>query len=132
MAYKDGFRCNIGSIRHDYPALNRWLRMLYWGEDDSFRKWSNFTHVIVLVTGLTVRLKRDITPVRREVQLAWFLRGQSQILYLNKRTLLILLGGPIEKRGDILVNIASRGLTSDLQSGLEMPSRYTLGDRKTN
>ena len=46
VAYKDGFRCNIGSIRHDYPALHRWLRMLYWGEDDSFRKWSNFKHVV--------------------------------------------------------------------------------------
>jgi len=80
VAYKDGFRCNIGSIRHDYPALNRWLRMLYWAEDDSFRKWTNFTHVIVPVTGLTIRLKRDITPVRREVQLVWFLRDQSQIL----------------------------------------------------
>jgi len=46
VAYKDGFRCNIRSIRHDYPALHRWLRMLYWGENDSFRKWSNFKHVV--------------------------------------------------------------------------------------
>jgi len=45
VAYRDGFRCNIGSIRHDYPALNRWLRMLYWGEGDSFRKWTNFKQV---------------------------------------------------------------------------------------
>lgn len=46
VAYRDGFKCNIGSIRHDYPNLNRWLRMLYWGEDDSFRKWTNFKHVL--------------------------------------------------------------------------------------
>jgi len=45
VAYRDGFKCNIGSIRHNYPALNRWLRMLYWGEDASFRKWTNFKHV---------------------------------------------------------------------------------------
>jgi putative glutathione S-transferase len=45
VAYRDGFRCNIGSIRHDYPALNRWLRMLYWDEDASFGKWTNFKHV---------------------------------------------------------------------------------------
>ena len=45
VAYRDGFKCNIGSIRHNYPSLNRWLRMLYWSEDDSFRKWTNFKHV---------------------------------------------------------------------------------------
>jgi hypothetical protein len=110
VAYNDGFKCNIGSIRHDYPALNRWLRMLYWDEDDSFRKWTNFTHVIVLVIGLTVRLRRDITPVRQGVQVAWFLPGQNQILYLDKRTLLNFLGGPIEKGGDFLVNIAPQEL----------------------
>ena len=49
VAYEDGFRCNIGSTRHGYPALHRWLRMLYWGEDDSFRKLGNFKHVRVLI-----------------------------------------------------------------------------------
>lgn len=24
------FKCNSGTIRHDFPNLNRWLKNLYW------------------------------------------------------------------------------------------------------
>lgn len=24
------FKCNTGSVRHDYPELNRWMKNLYW------------------------------------------------------------------------------------------------------
>ncbi len=28
--YVQHFKCNLGTIRHDYPQLNNWLRNLYW------------------------------------------------------------------------------------------------------
>jgi putative glutathione S-transferase len=31
-AYHTLFRCNIRSIRADYPRLHAWLRRLYWDE----------------------------------------------------------------------------------------------------
>ena len=31
-AYYPLFLCNIKSIRHDYPYLHRWLKMLYWNK----------------------------------------------------------------------------------------------------
>ena len=30
VAYHNIFKCNLKMIRHDYPALSRWLRTLYW------------------------------------------------------------------------------------------------------
>ena len=30
MVYHQHFKCNLGSIRHDYPVLNAWLRHLHW------------------------------------------------------------------------------------------------------
>lgn len=28
--YVQHFKCNLGTIRHDYPLLNNWLKNLYW------------------------------------------------------------------------------------------------------
>lgn len=33
-AYHHVFKCNIKMIRHDYPHIHRWLRLLYWDESD--------------------------------------------------------------------------------------------------
>jgi glutathionyl-hydroquinone reductase len=30
VAYVPVFQCTLGTVRHDYPALYRWLRRLYW------------------------------------------------------------------------------------------------------
>ncbi|KAL9597821.1 MAG: hypothetical protein Q9219_004898 [cf. Caloplaca sp. 3 TL-2023] len=30
MIYVQHFKCNLGTIRHNYPALNTWLRHVYW------------------------------------------------------------------------------------------------------
>ena len=30
MVYVQHFKCNLGTIRHDYPVLNTWLRHLCW------------------------------------------------------------------------------------------------------
>ncbi|CRG91792.1 Glutathione S-transferase omega-like 2 [Talaromyces islandicus] len=32
VAYHPVFKCNIKMIRHDYPRIHRWLRLLYWDE----------------------------------------------------------------------------------------------------
>lgn len=34
VAYHSVFMCNRKSIRHDYPSLYLWLRMLYWDRDE--------------------------------------------------------------------------------------------------
>jgi putative glutathione S-transferase len=32
VAYNPVFKCNIKMIRHDYPRIHQWLRLLYWDE----------------------------------------------------------------------------------------------------
>ncbi|KAK8199755.1 glutathione transferase [Phyllosticta capitalensis] len=34
VAYHTLFKCNIKMIRHDYPRIDRWLRILYWDESE--------------------------------------------------------------------------------------------------
>ncbi|KUL81786.1 hypothetical protein ZTR_10617 [Talaromyces verruculosus] len=36
-AYHHVFKCNIKMIRHDYPRIHRWLRLLYWDESERTR-----------------------------------------------------------------------------------------------
>ncbi|KAL0243967.1 hypothetical protein I308_105230 [Cryptococcus tetragattii IND107] len=42
--YHSHFKCNIGSIRHDYPHVNRWLKNLYWNYP-AFKDTTNFDHI---------------------------------------------------------------------------------------
>jgi len=42
--YVGHFKCNIGTIRHNYPNLNRWLKNLYW-KNDAFKSTTNFEHI---------------------------------------------------------------------------------------
>ncbi|GAA6022862.1 hypothetical protein JCM8202_003745 [Rhodotorula sphaerocarpa] len=42
--YHGHFKCNLGSIRHDYPRLNKWCRELYWNHD-AFKSTTNFEHI---------------------------------------------------------------------------------------
>jgi len=42
--YHGHFKCNIGSIRHNYPNINLWLRKLYWN-NKAFSEWTNFDHI---------------------------------------------------------------------------------------
>ncbi|KAG8949807.1 S-glutathionyl-(chloro)hydroquinone reductase [Tulasnella sp. 419] len=37
------YKCNLGSIRHDYPELNRWMKNLYWN-NPAFKETTNFDH----------------------------------------------------------------------------------------
>ncbi|KAJ5584349.1 uncharacterized protein N7459_004149 [Penicillium hispanicum] len=42
--YVQHFKCNIGTIRHDYPVLNNWLKGMYW-DIAAARDSTNFTHI---------------------------------------------------------------------------------------
>ncbi|KAI4528924.1 hypothetical protein K525DRAFT_244802 [Schizophyllum commune Loenen D] len=43
-AYYGHFKCNIRSIRHGYPAINKWLKKLYW-TNDAFKSSTRFDHI---------------------------------------------------------------------------------------
>jgi putative glutathione S-transferase len=42
--YEYHFKCNLGSIRHDYPQLNNYIKNLYWNVP-GFRETTNFKHI---------------------------------------------------------------------------------------
>lgn len=42
--YHQHFKCNIKMIRHDYPHIHRWLRVLYW-KVPGFSETTNFHHI---------------------------------------------------------------------------------------
>jgi len=44
VAYHQHFKCNLGSIRHDYPNLNEWLKNLYHNVP-GFKDSTNFKHI---------------------------------------------------------------------------------------
>jgi putative glutathione S-transferase len=52
VAYFTIFRCNLKMIRYEYPALHKWLRMLYWDKEDklsgAFRDTTRFDDVSFL------------------------------------------------------------------------------------
>lgn len=42
--YVQHFKCNLGTIRHDYPVLNAWLSHLYW-KVPGFKETTDFQHI---------------------------------------------------------------------------------------
>lgn len=42
--YVQHFKCNLGTIRHDYPQINNWLKNLYWNVA-GFRETTDFKHI---------------------------------------------------------------------------------------
>ena len=42
--YVQHFKCNLGTIRHSYPRLNRWMKNLYW-EVLGFKETTDFKHI---------------------------------------------------------------------------------------
>ncbi|KAI4843238.1 glutathione S-transferase [Aureobasidium sp. EXF-8845] len=42
--YVQHFKCNLGTIRHDYPVLNNWLKGMYWNHEE-FRNTTDFKHI---------------------------------------------------------------------------------------
>jgi len=44
VVYVTHFKCNIRDIRHGYPAINLWMRKLYWN-NVAFKDSTNFDHI---------------------------------------------------------------------------------------
>ncbi|EEB90785.1 hypothetical protein MPER_10964 [Moniliophthora perniciosa FA553] len=42
--YVGHFKCNIRNIRNGYPAINKWMKKLYWNHD-AFKSSTNFEHI---------------------------------------------------------------------------------------
>ncbi|RDW89128.1 glutathione S-transferas-like protein [Coleophoma cylindrospora] len=42
--YVQHFKCNLGTIRNDYPLLNNWLKNLYWNVK-GFKESTDFRHI---------------------------------------------------------------------------------------
>ena len=55
--YVQHFKCNLGTIRHDYPQINEWLKRLYWGVK-GFRESTDFKHIKENYT----KSHKDINP----------------------------------------------------------------------
>ncbi|KAF3010920.1 hypothetical protein E8E13_010037 [Curvularia kusanoi] len=56
--YAQHFKTNLGSVRHDYPVLNNWLRNLYWNVE-GFRESTDFRHIKENYT----KSHKDINPL---------------------------------------------------------------------
>ncbi|GAA5826930.1 hypothetical protein JCM3770_006309 [Rhodotorula araucariae] len=42
--YAQHFKTNLGTVRHNYPNLNKWLKNLYWNFP-AFKETTNFEHI---------------------------------------------------------------------------------------
>jgi putative glutathione S-transferase len=42
--YVQHFKCNLGTIRHDYPILNNWLKYMFWNVPAA-RASTDFKHI---------------------------------------------------------------------------------------
>ncbi|OCK79955.1 glutathione S-transferase [Lepidopterella palustris CBS 459.81] len=55
--YVQHFKCNLGTIRHDYPVLNNWLKNMYWNVRGC-KESTDFKHIKENYT----KSHRDINP----------------------------------------------------------------------
>jgi len=42
--YVQHFKCNLGTVRHNYSVLNNWMKYLYWNHPE-FRETTDFRHI---------------------------------------------------------------------------------------
>lgn len=42
--YVQHFKCNLGTIRHDYPHMHEWMKNLYWNVK-GFKETTDFRHI---------------------------------------------------------------------------------------
>ncbi|KNG46331.1 glutathione s-transferase [Stemphylium lycopersici] len=59
--YAQHFKTNLGSIRHDYPVLNNWLKGMYWGVE-GYKESTDFRHIKENV-GIYTKSHGDINPL---------------------------------------------------------------------
>ncbi|TGO08165.1 hypothetical protein BTUL_0222g00020 [Botrytis tulipae] len=63
VVYVQHFKCNLGTIRHDYPVINAWLKHLYW-EVKGFQESTDFKHIKENYTKSHVDINpKAITPM---------------------------------------------------------------------
>lgn len=61
--YHQHFKCNIRMIRHDYPYIHDWLRLLYW-KIPGFKETTDFDHIKKHYTKSHVAINpHGITPL---------------------------------------------------------------------
>lgn len=61
-AYHQHFKCNIRMIRHDYPYIHDWLRLLYW-KIPGFKETTDFDHIKFHYTKSHININpHSITP----------------------------------------------------------------------
>lgn len=61
--YVQHFKCNLKMIRHDYPYLHNWLRLLYW-KIPGFSETSDFHHIKYHYTKSHIAINpHGITPM---------------------------------------------------------------------
>ena len=61
--YVHHFKCNIRDIRSGYPAIHRWLRMLYW-DNPAFGETTQFEHIKKHYTKSQTQINQfAITPI---------------------------------------------------------------------
>lgn len=61
--YVQHFKCNLGMIRYDYPAIHKWLQRLYWDHPE-FKSTTQFDHIKQFYTKSQVQINpTGITPL---------------------------------------------------------------------
>lgn len=61
--YVQHFKCNLGTIRHDYPFLHRWVREIYWNVPH-IKETVNFDHIKFHYTKSHIAINpHGITPL---------------------------------------------------------------------
>lgn len=71
MVYVQHFKCNLGTVRHDYPVINAWLRHLYWTVP-GFRDSTDSRHI-----------KDDVSTERESTLSSLFVSYNSSFLPLS-------------------------------------------------
>jgi len=63
VAYVGLFKCNLRTIRDDYPAIHKWMQKLYWN-NDAFGSTTDFDHIKThYYWSLTFLNPRNVVPV---------------------------------------------------------------------
>ncbi|KAF2859282.1 hypothetical protein K470DRAFT_219546 [Piedraia hortae CBS 480.64] len=86
--YVQHFKCNLKDVRSGFPAIHRWLRGLYWG-NEAFKKTTVFEHIKLHYTkshrqinpfGITpAGPERDILPLGVEVDAVEAVKGEKEV-----------------------------------------------------
>lgn len=56
--YVQHYKANLGTVRHDYPTLNNWLKNLYW-HVEGFKETTDFKHIKESYT----KIHKDVNPL---------------------------------------------------------------------